>query len=213
MKRTTLLLVLLLTAIPLFAGTANMYFVGFSTLNPTWEAGYPYRATADLGPVINVMCDDWFHGGFPSQQWVANVTNLGTGNLSLLRFNQLTDALTLYHEAGWLLLQAEATPPLDWQDRQNINFAVWKTFDPNTDFNLDPQGPLGPLSWMAKANAEAAAGFPGVDFSQIVIYTPVYQYDPNAPGPQELLTTVPEPATLILLAGGALAAWGRKKLG
>ena len=53
------------------------------------------------------MCDDWVHGGAPGDTWQANYTNLGTGNLSLLRFNQLPGALTLYDEVGWLLLQTE----------------------------------------------------------------------------------------------------------
>ena len=54
------------------------------------------------------MCDDWAHGGYPGHTWQANYTNLGTHDLSQVRFNQMSTALLAYDEAGWLLLQTES---------------------------------------------------------------------------------------------------------
>lgn len=168
-----------------------------------WQVGYPYAITVN-GNAMNAMCDDWVHGGEPGDQWQANFTNLGTANLSLLRFNQMPAALTLYDEAGWLLLQTEVTPPAQWRD---INYAIWHIFNPNT-----PLPGTAPLYWLAQAQQEAAIGFPGVDFHQVAIYTPLAQYDPNPEGPQELLTIVPEPSTWILVGSGLLGWLGRKRL-
>jgi len=50
-----------------------------------------------------------------------------------------------------------------------------------------------------------------VNFHRVSIYTPVDQYDPNPDGPQELLTIVPEPTSLVLLAGGFLGLLARKR--
>src|ERR1035441_6674923 len=88
MKKLILLVIgLLALTASAYAGSATIMFVGFSPGG--WESGYPYFVTVNGGPVIDVMCDDWVHGGLPGQTWQANYTNLGTGNLSALRFNQL----------------------------------------------------------------------------------------------------------------------------
>jgi len=129
---------------------------------------------------------------------------LGTGNLSLLRFNQMPNALTLYDEAGWLLLQTQVQPSTQWTD---INIAVWYTFYNSTPLTVGAQ------NWLNLAQQEANAGFPGVNFHDVAIYTPVNQYDSNQNGPQELLTPVPEPTALVMLVGGLLGLWGRRKLG
>jgi hypothetical protein len=201
MKKLILVIGLLVLATSAYAGSVGMTFVGFSPGG--WESGYAYYATMNGGPVIDVMCNDWAHGGLPGQKWPAYYTNLGTGSLKLLRFNTLTDAQTLYDEAGWLLLQTEVAPKSEWQ---SINYAVWNIFDSSAPLLYNAP------SWLAQAQKEASLGFPGVDFSQVGIYTPTNQYDTNPSGPQELLTLSPEPGTLLLLASGLAGLLTRKRL-
>src|ERR1017187_1629728 len=72
MKKLILLIGLLALTGSAYAGPASVTLVGFSAGG--WQSGYPYFATVDGGPVIDVMCDDWFHGGLPGQTWQANYT-------------------------------------------------------------------------------------------------------------------------------------------
>ena len=208
----------------------------FTDFQPAgWQVGYPYYATINGGPVINVMCDDWAHGGLPGDQWLANITVLGSGDLTYLRFNQATqngtpltpqEALTLYREAGWLLLQTRTAPTSEWPA---INYAVWHIFD--TDAPLDgtpwlgpPLAPVDGQSWLTAAQQQAAVGFPGANFQQVDILTPWLcadqngqltrecQHDTNLNGPQELLMLTPEPGTLAFAGASLLALIGKRNL-
>lgn len=201
MKKLIIITGLLLAAASGFAAPADLVFTSFS--HGLWQLGFPYTATVNSVTGVAVMCDDWEHGGLPGDTWQANVTDLGTGNLTDLRFNQLPNALTLYDEVGWLLLQTQSTQPAQWT---YINYAVWNIFDSTAP--LPGNAPF----WLAQAQQEASNGFPGVNFHEVIVYTPVNQYDTNPDGPQELLTIVPEPTTMVLLAGGLLGVWGRKKI-
>ena len=64
-----------------------------------------------------------------------------------------------------------------------INYAVWHIFDSSSSVSYG-NSPY----WLVQAEHEAALGFPGVNFSQVGIYTPVNQYDPNLNDAQEFLS-------------------------
>jgi PEP-CTERM motif len=200
LRKLIVLLGLFLTAAACFAAPVTIVFTSFPPQG--WQAGYPYTVAVNGVPGISVMCDDWEHGGLPGQTWQANYTDLGTGNLSLVRFNQVPNAATFYYEAGWLLLQTQSTPSTQWTD---INIAVWYNFDNSTPLTVGAQ------NWLNLAQQEANAGFPGVNFHSVAIYTPLNQYDPNMDGPQELMTIVPEPTSLVLMASGLAGLLARKK--
>src|ERR1039458_6514534 len=63
-----------------FHQSCNPRLLGYS--GGAWQNGYPY--TVDIlgvpGPV-QVMCDDYGHGGSIGESWLANITNLGNAGI------------------------------------------------------------------------------------------------------------------------------------
>jgi hypothetical protein len=223
MRKLVVLAVLVLGAVYAYAGPTEFTFVAYS--GGDWQNGYPYYITQTNGPVgqyYAVMCDDYAHGGMPGDQWEANITDLGSKNISLTRFNNLSGPnslypLGLYDQAGWILLQTTTEPTSEWQA---MNYAVWHIFDPNAPLVGDAQ------SWLNAAHQEYTIGFPGVDFNKVYIVTPVDQHDPDPNSMQEFMyigqdttggnskdqPSTPEPGTLILLGTGVCAMFGRRFL-
>jgi hypothetical protein len=226
MRKLLLLLALLLSgAICAFAGPTEFTFVAWN--NGDWQNGYPYIIEPTDGPtgaILAVMCDDYYHGGQPGDMWEANISSLGTGNISLARFNNLPGPnalypLMLYDEAGWLLLETQVEPTNQWQ---SINYAVWYIFDPS-------QTPCNGACQMWVADAQSSIkGLPQSYYDDVYIITPVNQHDPNPNDPQEFLalgtpsglgiggdtlqSSAPEPGTLVLLGSGLVGIVGRKFL-
>ena len=78
---------------------------------------------------MDAMCDDYIDGGQLGDRWEAKITDLGSGNISLTRFNTTRAcalSLMLYDEAGWILLETEQEQRSQWKE---MNYAVGP-FDP-----------------------------------------------------------------------------------
>ena len=86
-----------------------------------------------------------------------------------------------------------------------MNVAVWYNFDNNTPLTTGAQ------FWLAQAQQEANNGFPGVNFHRVAAYTPLNQYDPDLNSPQEIITIVPEPTSLVLFGSGLVGLLARKR--
>jgi len=208
MRKLMLLLGLLAASAYAYAGPVAVELLGFN--GGFWQWGYPYYGYVQDTGAVDMMCDDYVHGGEPGQSWLANQTDLGSGNLSLLRFNNLPGALTLYDEAAWLLIETQTTPHSAWRD---MNIAVWHIFD--------PAAPMTPFAtwWLGQAQDEAQEGFKGINFNRVEILTPLDQYSSDPNSPQEFLylapaadqsPAVPEPSTLLLVGPGLAVALRRK---
>jgi hypothetical protein len=222
MRRLLLLtLMVMLFGAVAYADPTEWTFINWN--GGDWQNGYPYYIQPTDGPsnsIYAVMCDDYAHGGMPGQEWDANTTVLGTDNISLTRFNNLSGPnalwpLRLYDEAGWILLQTQVEPFSEWKD---MNYAVWHIFDANAPLIGDAQ------SWLTAAQDQAQIGFPGSNFFKVYIVTPVDQHDPDPNSMQEFMylgpsassgggaasATTPEPGTFLLFGTGVIALLRKK---
>jgi hypothetical protein len=218
MRKLVLLLTLSTPWVAAFASPVDVEFLRFNWTGQ-WQSGYPYWVYILGSGVMPVMCDDYVHGGDPGFTWLANETNLGSKDLTLTRFGSMNGALTLYDEAGWLLLQTGVQPINQWK---LMNAATWNLFDPSAPCDS------GCEMWLAAAQDEANRGFPNINFNLVGILTPTDKNDPNPNDPQEFLYleggvgpvaitnggvgSTPEPGTLVLLGTGAAALWRRRQM-
>jgi hypothetical protein len=207
------LAVLSLFASQLFADSINVTFTGTggNVQSGVYTAPYYLTVGGSGDPaqglnsgVLTVICDDYTHEvtlGPPPTQWIAQVNDFNSAGLAASRFSGMAGSTRLYEEAAWLTMQTGlygGTPQLAGTIGE-INYAIWKLFDPSLSIDATAQG------WLN--NAQIAPTDMSY-YSNVRILTPIAHPDgtpwTDATSPQEYLTIVaaPEPGSLALLATG-----------
>lgn len=73
---------LLLAIAPVYAAPVPVAFVGVGGENQNGYYTYPYYLTINHGPSSAMICDDFYDHVSVGETWMANVTQLTSGDLS-----------------------------------------------------------------------------------------------------------------------------------
>ena len=184
---------LLLGGVPAIADPVNIQFVGLGGQNQNGVYTYPYYLTINNGPWTPMVCDDFYDRISVGDMWQASIIDLSSHNVSGAMFGDLTK----YEEAAYLLLQINDSNTDQWG---NINWAIWEIFDPGLDPGSEYKD--GVNYWLSLAET--------TDLSQVDFYG-VKIVAPTSPGYQEFMYVTPEPGTLLMVGGGLLALWARRR--
>ena len=160
------------------------------------EFAGPYQAQLNGDP-ITMVCVSFDRHVKVGQTWEVSVNEITLSGVANALYGGTADALFKYQQAAFLTDQLVLNP----NENGAIQTAIWKVFNAATpDFG-------NAAAWLALAQNQ---DFSTYDFSKFRILTPT---DRSAGGPQENLTTVPEPTTMLLLGTGltAIAAKVRRK--
>jgi len=176
------------------ADPLTLLSVGTNTFRGT-SAG-PYSALLDGAP-ITMVCLSFDRRVQVGQTWNVAVNALDASGVANALFGAQANALLKYQRAAWLYDKMLSTP----SQASAIQGAIWNLFNGSTPDTA------ASIRWFSAAMNANLTDF---DFSRFRILTP---FDRSRHGEQENLTTVPEPATMLLLGSGLLgiAAKARKR--
>ena len=156
----------------------------------------PYSALLNGAP-ITMVCVSFDRHVDLGQTWNVAINALDASGVANALYGAQANALLNYQRAAWLYDKMLATP----SEASAIQGAIWNLF------NGGAPDTAASIQWFSAAMNANLTGF---DFSRFRILTPS---DRSRHGEQENITTVPEPATMLLLGSGLLgiAAKARKR--
>jgi len=190
MKRLLLapfLLALILAGAATAARAESVTLVSAGTNTFQGTSAGPYSALLDGSP-ITMICLSFDRTVQVGQTWSVAVNSLDASGVANALYGAQADALLKYQRAAWLYDQLSAAP----NEAGSIQGAIWNIFNAGTPDTA------ASIQWFSAA---MNANLTGYDFSRFRILTPT---DRSAGGPQENMTTVPEPMTMLLLGSGLL---------
>jgi hypothetical protein len=209
-------LMVAVTVARLSAGSVNVTFTGAN--GQTDSSGYliaPYYATVN-GVNETVYCDDFANDVSIGQKYTANVTNMGSGNLSETRYGGLTYTLQTQHGSatysGLQVYEMVAYLTTEYGSNQTTNGqiqdTIWNLFNPNSgNQNVSPPK-LSSNYWLYAAESN----YSSINPSNFNIITNTGGQALTG-GIQELIFA-PEPASMLMIGFGlvAVSLYGRRKL-
>jgi hypothetical protein len=213
------------------ATAVDMKFVGIGNpsaiVGSVWAGEYTAMKGGTIvgnsyvgGNMIDIVCVDMLNNVNYGQMYTAwQQTLSATMNRSLLRWGGYSDWYTRYKEAAWLSDQLKAQPNNSF-GVQAIHTAIWRTFT-NVQHDGIPVAGYGDQNvWNAAQTwmASAAAATAQIDmndpsyWSRFIVLSDVNEtgagsgatWAPLTGGTQEFMSTVPEPASMALMATGLL---------
>ena len=209
-------LIVAATAVRLSAGSVNVDCTGVSwQTDSSGNLIAPYYATVN-GVAETVYCDDYANDVYLGQQYTANLTNMGSGNLSETRYGGLTYTLqtatgsTTYSAIQVYEMVAYLTTQFGSNETTNglVQDTIWNLFNPNPgNSNIAP--PTLSSNFYLYA---AESNYTLINPNNFYILTNTGTV--ALTGQIQELIFAPEPASMLLIGFGLIGVslYGRRKL-